>query len=164
MSGTCRLTVETVAQEGGTATLSTVGYIPDTTGVVSKGPGVPTPLVAALASLTGCLSIVIPLTAMHMGFSLDRLSFFAEGRFDPDDLKGLPGVSRRFWSVDLEIRLETPESSQHIEDLAQFVEDRCPVHGLLRLAGIGVATTWTRVEVTGPSRVARAAGRELMLD
>ncbi|MDA8344899.1 MAG: OsmC family protein [Thermaerobacter sp.] len=108
-----------------------------------EGSG-PSPLEAALAALTGCLAVVVPLVAESMGFQHGALAFAAEGVFDRDGMLGVPGVRRHFQRVELDVAVETDEPQERLEQLALQVEDRCPVHNLFTAAGVEMRSVWHR--------------------
>ena len=101
----------------------------------------PNPLQLLLASLTGCMSVVLQMVAQDKGWSEVRAEFAAEGEMDPRGFMGDPSVAPYFHTVELEVRLYgVPQDS--LDTVKQEVGRRCPVHRLMEQAGVTIRESW----------------------
>jgi uncharacterized OsmC-like protein len=135
--------------EGGTRTVvqvrdfpTVVTDEPDTLGGTNTAPS---PLETALVSLVGCDGVIINGVAEAMGFTYSRVELEATGRIDLRGPKGVRGVRPYFETVDMTIKVTTPEPQERLDKLAANVENRCPVMNLFRDAGVDMNVTWERV-------------------
>lgn len=104
----------------------------------------PNPLQYMLSALVGCGNVVAHLVAKEMNFDLQGLSFEATGEFDPRGFMGDPNVRTYFETVTVDVKVETSESDERIEQLREQVEARCPVYGTFRAADVELKGAWTK--------------------
>lgn len=106
----------------------------------------PTPMETVLAAYNGCLAVVIEMVARELEFRLDALEIAAEGLIDRRGLFGVPGVPTHFQSIEIRVRLRSPENLERLELLEQQVTRRSPGHNLLQDAGIPLQLAWELVQ------------------
>ena len=107
----------------------------------------PTPTEYVMASLNGCLSVVIEMVAREQGFEFDHIEFDSRGKIDRRGLDGVKDVSPQFQRVVNRVRMASRESEERLTALQQEVTRRCPVFNLLADSGIEIDLDW---EVIAP--------------
>lgn len=86
------------------------------------------PVEYLLAALSGCLSVVGHLVAKEMGFRLNGLDIFLEGKLDPAKFMGKPTKGRAgYSSITVTLRPNTDAGTDVLEKWLREVEGRCPV-------------------------------------
>lgn len=102
----------------------------------------PNPLELLLASLTGCMNVVLQMVAQEKGWSGVSGHFEASGEIDPRGLMGDPIIPPYFQTIHLTVRLTgVPENA--VDAVRQDVGRRCPVHRLFEHARIPIHETWS---------------------
>ena len=108
-----------------------------------------TPLEALLASYAGSLNVVGHFVAKTMDFDLRDWQFTISADLDPRGMYGLARVGNAFPTVRVDVAVTTGESLRRLTELRQEIERRCPVHNLLKNAGVRFRQRWTRVPPHG---------------
>jgi uncharacterized OsmC-like protein len=103
------------------------------------------PLEALLGAYAGSLNVVGNFVAKTMDFDLRHWEFTIWAEFDPRGIYGLQKVPRAFRVVNVEARVTTPESAKRLAQLQKTTAERCPVHNLLKRAGVRFLAKWKRV-------------------
>jgi putative redox protein len=86
------------------------------------------PIEYALAALASCQAITYRFWAEKLGIRLDGLEISAEGDLDLHGFFGLDGEARPgFTAVRLEVTPLGPESAERYGELADAVDEHCPV-------------------------------------
>ncbi len=114
---------------------------PAALGGTDKGPN---PIEYLMGSLSSCVSVMIGIVGVELGFKHAGVALDAAGDLDVRGLMGDPQAGRHFTGVRLEVRLSTDESAERLAQLQQKVEARCPMVDLFRAAGVPVTSTWSR--------------------
>lgn len=107
--------------------------------------GGPNPMEFVIAALDGCVAVMINLIAGEMGFHFSDLLLKGKGVLDLRGLMGVPGVTRHFQSVILDVTLKTSESAERLGELQHKVHNRCPAINLLKDAGVPLHANWVAV-------------------
>lgn len=105
----------------------------------------PNPMEYVLAAFSGCLTVMITQVTHEMGFQLGDLQTTITGTLDPRGMMGTPGVRREFQQVIADVQLQTEEPKERVQQLREQVEARCPVHNLLKDAGVVLSGEWSRL-------------------
>jgi uncharacterized OsmC-like protein len=91
------------------------------------------PVQYALASLGSCQAITYRVWATHLGIELDTITVRVAGDLD---LRGFFGVDDSvrpgFTAVRVEVAVTGPETEQRYAELAEAVDEHCPVLDLFR--------------------------------
>ena len=111
-----------------------------------------TPLEALLAAYAGSLNVVGHFVAKTMDFDLRDWQFTISADLDPRGMYGLTRVSNALPVVHVEAAVTTGESLRRLTDLRLEIERRCPVHNLLKNAGVRFRPRWTRVLPDGKAK------------
>lgn len=104
----------------------------------------PNPLEYFLGSLGACTSVIATMIAKEQDFSFGNLEFETNGDLDPRGYQGVEGVQTYYQSVEVTVVMETEESDEAFENLANEVERRCPLFNLLKDAGVEVISNWEK--------------------
>jgi len=97
------------------------------------GGTAPNPVEYALASLGSCQAITYRVWADKLGIRLDRVRVRVDGDLDLQGFFGFDGSVRPgFHGVEVEVELEGPEDPAVYEELAEAVNDHCPVLDIFR--------------------------------
>ncbi len=115
---------------------------PEELGGSDQGPN---PMEYMLGALIGCESVVLAIVAGEQGFAYTGVSFDLRGTLDLRGLEGVDGVRPYFEKITGTIKVETPESSETLQALAEEVERRCPVYTTLEAANVTFDVTWQAV-------------------
>ncbi|WNM23654.1 OsmC family protein [Demequina capsici] len=88
----------------------------------------PNPVEYELASLLGCLNVVIHLVAKERGVTLSSFSATAKGSLEPARFLGTSMTARAGYQwIDVSIQV-TGDADQHeLDEIARIAEARCPV-------------------------------------
>ncbi len=113
------------------------------------------PLEALLAAYAGSLNVVGNFVAKTMDFDLHNWEFTIRAEFDPRGIYGLAKVPKALSVLHVDARVRTPESNRRLALLRKTMEERDPVHNLLKLAGVRFRTTWKRISPDGSEARAR---------
>ncbi|MBE3569190.1 MAG: OsmC family protein [Bacillales bacterium] len=105
----------------------------------------PNPLEFVAAALNGCNGVMISLVAKEMNFTFSGIDFETTGIVDTRGLMGEEGVNPHFQKIRFQVKIQTEESEERIEQLKNEVERRCPVYNLFVDAGIQVDTIWSKI-------------------
>ena len=115
------------------------------------------PLEALIAAYAGSLNVVGNFVAKTMDFAIRGCTFTIWAEFDPRGIYGLAKTEKAIKAVHVEARVATTESSARLAQLRKATTERCPVHHLLRSAGVRIKEDWQCV-APGNSR-AKAASK-----
>jgi uncharacterized OsmC-like protein len=86
------------------------------------------PVEYALASLASCQAITYRFWAQKLGIQLDGLEIAAEGDLDLQGFFGLDGrVRPGFTAIRLDVTPSGPEPAERYRELADAVDEHCPV-------------------------------------
>ncbi|TWP34234.1 OsmC family protein [Leekyejoonella antrihumi] len=97
------------------------------------------PVEHLLAALGSCQVISFQVWAQQLGITLDQVDIALTGTLDLRGFFGLnDSVRPGFESIDVSVQLSGPESKERYQELADAVEEHCPV--LDTLGGLGTAT------------------------
>jgi uncharacterized OsmC-like protein len=102
----------------------------------------PTPTEYVMATLNGCLAVVIEMVAEEQAFAFEDIEFDSRGHIDRRGLAGTADVSPQFQRVINRVRIVSDESEERLFDLQEEVTRRCPVFNLLADAGIEIELHW----------------------
>lgn len=101
--------------------------------VLAGGNAHANPVEYALASLASCQAITYRFWAAKLGIQLDGLEIAAEGDLDLHGFFGLESGTRPgFTGVRLDVTPLGPESPERYRELADAVDEHCPVLDLFR--------------------------------
>ncbi|TFC93618.1 MULTISPECIES: OsmC family protein [Cryobacterium] len=130
----------------------------------------PNPVEFALASLAGCMNVVIHLVAKEQGGELRSLQLSITGELDPSRLLALPTESRSgFGGIELIAELDSDSSTEQLDEILRLADLRCPVSGNLATPlpwsyGSLLRPSWNQPSSSGRSTYAaryRASGRRM---
>ncbi|MGV8979376.1 MAG: OsmC family protein [Cellulomonas sp.] len=98
---------------------------PESLGGTNAGPN---PVELVLASLAGCINIVIHMVAAEQGIVIRGLRLTVEGDLDPSLLMGSPTDERAgFSAIALTAEVDSDASAEEIDEVLRIAETRCPV-------------------------------------
>jgi len=101
------------------------------------------PVEHLLASLGACQVITYQVWAAKLGIALDSVEVSLAGDLDVQGFFGLdPDVRPGFQSIDLNVRLNGPETSDRYAHLTKIVDEHCPVLDVLTV-GVPVNSTFS---------------------
>ena len=90
------------------------------------------PVELLLTSLATCQAVTYRLWASELGVALDRVCVDVEGELDLRGFLGLaPGVPAGYGGIRIAVTLEGPDSPERYRELADAVDDHCPVFDVL---------------------------------
>jgi uncharacterized OsmC-like protein len=92
----------------------------------------PNPVEVVLASLVGCLGIVIAVVAKEKNIPLETVEISTEGDLDPRGFMGDHSVRAGFEEVRAKIKITAPIEKGKLEELFKEVERRCPVSDIIK--------------------------------
>ena len=92
----------------------------------------PNPVEIVLAALGACQEIVYSTYAAVLGIPIDRLAIKVSGTLDPRGFFGVADVAAGFDSVVYEVSLASPSSAEKVRELAEIVNQHCPVLDILQ--------------------------------
>lgn len=92
----------------------------------------PNPVEVVLASLIGCLGIVISIVARERGIPLNNVEIYAEGDLNPEGFMGNPEVRAGYQEVRVRVKIDSSVEREKLQELLQLVERRCPVSDIIR--------------------------------
>lgn len=134
---------------------ATAVYVRDFAPVISDEPpsrggnnAGPSPLEYLLVALCACINVSTSRMAEKIRFQYDDLETFAEGDLDTRGRKGEADVPVHYHTVRLKVRIQTDESDQRVERLADLVARYCPVDSLYRAAVPNYHVIWERMHTT----------------
>lgn len=107
----------------------------------------PTPTEYVMATLNGCLAVVIEMVADEQEFGFEDVEFDSRGRIDRRGIAGTADVSPQFQRVINRVRIVSDESRDRLDALRDEVTRRCPVFNLLADSGIEIELQW---EIVSP--------------
>lgn len=108
----------------------------------------PSPLQTVLGALCGCESVTFNRTSKDMGFSYEGIDFEAAFTIDIRGRLGMREVRPHFQTVKLQATVRTNESEEHLAQVVEETERRCPVFNLLVDAGVTLEVLWVRQPLT----------------
>lgn len=108
-------------------------------------PKIPNPLELLLASLTGCMNVVLQMVVSESQWNSVSATFHATGELDSRGLMGDPTVAPYFQHVELLVKV-SGLSPTDLDDMREKVGRRCPVHRLMDKAGIEIHEVWQIAE------------------
>lgn len=106
----------------------------------------PSPLTTVLGALCGCEGVTFNRTASDLGFTYESLDFEAEFTIDVRGRMGTRGVTQHFQTVRLQVSVTTDEPTDRLAAVVAETEARCPVHNLIKDAGVNLDVVWVRRE------------------
>lgn len=116
------------------------------------------PLEALLAAYAGSLNVVGNFVAKTMDFDLRGWEITLSAALDPRGMYGLAAVRNPFPELRVQAVVTTPESPRRLALLRKSLAERCPVHNLLKNAGVRFREDWQRV--LPPDRSKQAPARK----
>ncbi len=117
------------------------------------------PLEALLAAYAGSLNVVGNFVAKTMEFDLRHWEFTIWAEFDPRGIYGLEKVPKAIRVMHVEASVTTPESDSRLARLRKTTAERCPVHNLLKSAGVRFKEKWEIVSPDGSPAPAKKKSR-----
>lgn len=111
----------------------------------------PTALETTLAALNACSAMIIYIMARELKFDYKGLSFKTTGVVDARRVEmkrsrlkysEVEPVAEHYQSVQQIVTLVTAEPQERVDKLRSEVHRLCPMHALLRDAGVPVETQW----------------------
>lgn len=88
----------------------------------------PNPVEYALASLAGCMNVVIHMVAQERGVQVRALRLTVTGELDTSRLMDLPTENRAgFQGIDLIAEIDSDSSAADLDDVLRLSALRCPV-------------------------------------
>jgi len=88
----------------------------------------PNPVEYLLASLAGCMNVVIHMIAQERGVEVRALHLTVNGELDPARLMGQPTENRSgFESIELIADIDSDASKADLDEILRLSELRCPV-------------------------------------
>lgn len=98
---------------------------PESLGGQNTGPN---PIEYELASLLGCITIVIHMIAKEKGITVNSVHSTASGELDPRKCGGMPSENRTgLQEIHVEVTIDADCSDEDIQALVDGAEERCPV-------------------------------------
>jgi uncharacterized OsmC-like protein len=110
---------------------------------ISEQP-VPSGVDLAVAALVGCTCVAMSQVAREMDFYHNGIDFSGEAEFTVDNLSQEEGPVRLFKSIQATVVVRTDENDERLSQLAQEVQNRCQVFGILKDAGLAPNIQWKR--------------------
>ena len=104
----------------------------------------PNPMQTALAALVSCENVTANMAAREMGFDLKCLTINVSGSFDPRGFMGDASVRPYFEEVTINVKVETTESLERIQEMQEKVEARCPIYTMFKAAGVKMNDNWVK--------------------
>lgn len=101
-----------------------------------------TPIEYVLASLNGCVTVVIQTVAKELGIRVGGIETKAAGTLDLRGFLGTADVSPHFQELTLSVTLTTTAGEQELSELRAQVDTRCPLLNLIKDAGVEPRVTW----------------------
>ena len=103
-------------------------FLIDEPAAFGGGDSAPNPVEYELASLAGCMNVVIQLVAKERGVEVRGLRLTVTGELDPARLMGLPSDNRAgYMAIELVADVDSDSSAEEIETVLRISESRCPV-------------------------------------
>ena len=88
----------------------------------------PNPVEYLLASLAGCMNVVIHMIAQERGVTVHGVNLTVNGELDPSRLMGHPTENRTgFQAIELIADIDSDASPAELEEILRLSELRCPV-------------------------------------
>ncbi|MBI2816051.1 MAG: OsmC family protein [Acidobacteria bacterium] len=125
--------------------------MPEILGGTNKGL---MPLEALIGAYAGSLNVVGNFVAKTMDFDLRDWNFTVWAEFDPRGIYGLAKVPKALRVLHVDARVTTPESPKRLAQLRKTTTERCPVHNLLKGAGVRLKENWAIVAPNGSATAA----------
>lgn len=102
---------------------------PTSLGGTDQGPN---PVEVLLASLGGCINVLVSSFAPHHGVDVRGVTIHVEGDLDPDGFMGKnTNVRPGFQVIRYKIEIDSPSAPEHLQALIEHVERVCPVKDTL---------------------------------
>lgn len=96
---------------------------------VGGGNLAPSPTAYLLGALAGCaVAFVHDTLAPQLGLKIDGVTAVASCRADARGLLGMDGAVPDLEDVAVEIRVDSPEPADRLEDLFRLWRERCPIY------------------------------------
>ena len=119
------------------------------------------PLEALLGAYAGSLNLVGNFVAKTMDFDLRNWEFTIWAEFDPRGIYGLAKVPKALRVIHVDARVSTREPDRRLAQLRKLIAERCPVHNLLKAAGVRFKEDWRRIPADGsPVTAAKSNSRK----
>lgn len=119
----------------------------------------PNPVELLLSALGGCQEIVYRAYAAIMGLQIERIEVHAKGYLDLRGLLNLADVPSGFSKVSFKTKIISDESEEKIRQLAELVEQHCPVMDTL-MRGVSVSG---KVEVLKSTEASEASEKAVAI-
>ncbi|MER3388554.1 MAG: OsmC family protein [Microcella sp.] len=104
------------------------GFIVDEPPSFGGSDAGPNPVEYLLASLAGCMNVVIHMIARERGVEVRSLHLTVSGDLDPSRLMGQPTENRSgFESIELIADIDADASPADLDEILRLSEQRCPV-------------------------------------
>lgn len=88
----------------------------------------PNPIEYELASLLGCMTIVMHMIAHEKGIALKSVETEASGELDPRKCAGKPSENRTgLQQIHVDVKIDADCSDEDIQAIVEGAEQRCPV-------------------------------------
>jgi len=98
---------------------------PESLGGTDHGPN---PVEYVLASLAGCINVVVHMVAKERGVEIRGLKVTVQGSLDPSRLMALPTENRAgFESIELLAEVDSDADNDEVDEILRIAETRCPV-------------------------------------
>lgn len=98
---------------------------PESLGGTDHGPN---PVEFVLASLAGCINVVVHMVAKERGVEIRGLRVTVQGSLDPSRLMALPTENRAgFEAIELLAEVDSDASDEEVDEILRIAETRCPV-------------------------------------
>lgn len=104
-----------------------------------------TPVEAAIAALSGCVSIMISLIAKRQGITVNGVDINADFDLDMRGVMFVAETGNPFKEIRLSIILDADISPSQLADMQQQVRQFCPLHSLFVQAGTEIVEEWSVV-------------------
>ncbi|MBS3941754.1 MAG: OsmC family protein [Actinobacteria bacterium] len=107
----------------------------------------PSPLQTVLGALCGCEGVTFKRAADDMGLDYEGIEFEAAYTIDIRGRQGDRRVRPHFQTIKVVARVYTSASPQHLREVVEETEARCPVLNLVKDAGVDITMVWQREQV-----------------
>ncbi|MDQ7908019.1 OsmC family protein [Phytohabitans sp. ZYX-F-186] len=122
---------------------------PESMGGANSGP---TALESTLAALNACSAMIMFLVRKEMKFDLGGVRFQTDGWVDKRSVEmrrtkqpysAIPPLTEHYFKVEQNVYITTSETGERLDHFRGEVLRLCPMHALLRDAGVPVESQWT---------------------
>ncbi|PNK61081.1 OsmC family protein [Psychrobacter sp. FDAARGOS_221] len=103
------------------------------------------PVEAAVAALSGCVSIMISLVAKRQGVTVNAVDTKADLGLDMRGVMFVAETGNPFKTINLSVTLDADMTEQQLAEMQQEVRKYCPLHNLFTQAGTEIVEDWSLV-------------------